>query len=59
MDISFDVSVDDGISNFIDVVDDSIPLTEGIPSHIFRWSEATPIEVCALMFFYGGSPIDR
>ena len=40
--ISLDARVDDGISNFIDIVSDSIPFTEEITSIVFHWSEGTP-----------------
>ena len=57
--ISLDGCVNDGISNSIDVVDNYIPLTEGIPLNTFRWSEGTPIKVRSLLLLHGGSPIDH
>ena len=55
-----DARVDDGSSKSIDVVDDSIPLTEGAPLNTSRWSEGTPIiKVRSLLSLHGGSISDR
>ena len=39
LDVPLDVRIHDGVYDSIDVVDDSIPLMEGISLDIFRWTE--------------------
>ena len=41
LDVPSDVRIDDGVYDSIEVVDDSIPLMEGISLDIFSWSEVT------------------
>ncbi len=37
--IPFDIRDDESASTTFDVLDDSIPMVEGVPTNIFRWLE--------------------
>ncbi len=53
LDVPPDVRIEDGVYDSIDGADDSIPLMEGIPLDIFRWSEGTLIEVRPFSYLHG------
>jgi hypothetical protein len=39
LELTFDIRDDESSSTIFDEVDDSIPITEGVPSNTFRWME--------------------
>ena len=39
LDLTFDIRDDESISTTFDVLDDSIPIVEGVPTNTFRWLE--------------------
>ena len=39
LELTFDIRDDESTSTIFDVLDDSIPVTEGVPTNTFRWLE--------------------
>jgi len=39
LELTFDIRDDESTSTTFDVLDDSIPIVEGVPSSTFRWLE--------------------
>jgi len=49
LEVPMSVRIDDGVLDCIEVVNESIPLMEGIPLDIWSWSEGTIIEIRPLL----------
>ncbi len=39
LELTFDIRDDESTSTIFDVLDDSIPIVEGVPTNTFRWME--------------------
>ena len=39
LELTFDIRDDESSSTIFDVLDDSIPIVEGVPTNTFRWLE--------------------
>ncbi len=39
LELTFDIRDDESSSTIFDVLDDSIPIVEGVPTNTFRWME--------------------
>jgi hypothetical protein len=42
LELTFDIRDNESTSTTLDVLDDSIPIVEGVPTNTFRWLEELP-----------------
>ena len=52
--LPFDIREDESTSTTFDVLDDSIPIVEGVPTNTFRWLEELSLR--EMSFYIHGGP---